>query len=557
MIVHIRQGCRLVLHMQEAVLKACALFDRHGYLHIPHGYEKGQEPTSFGVLGLEAHPWWELPKQVASVLRQVNRADLLAEYKALSNAQLPTEIIPTMTGEWNRYGLMEEGEWLKENCALCPRAVAVLKQLPLCECVLGQAYFSVLKGKTRIAEHFGPTNIKLRIHVCLSPSNGCTLRVGEQTKSYEENSIMCFDDSFSHSVYNSDDSERVVLLFDIWHPGLSSESIKRLLFSLQKARMTEFIQKAVATYSPCIKTKSDIKHDNINRLHLLPATMQRLVCAYLTPTALCRLGTTSRLLQSVACGEEVWKSISARDCLEGTKLPLSSSSVASSNSASSCSSSQAFAFSWKSWYRAEIFRSFARIEPLPAHQYDGIIKLLMIGQTGSGKSCFLLRYNDDSFSSSYMSTIGVDFKISSIKSSNGIFKLQIWDVAGPERFRAITTAYYRAAQGIFIMFNVNDRTSFSGAEYWFHETEKHAQPGVKCLLVGLQIDQSNREVSAAEAKTLADSLGMPYVECSAKTGEGVSQAVFTLLRRCTLAPLRTKKPKPVPEPVAKKGSTMQ
>jgi Ras-related protein Rab-8A len=82
-----------------------------------------------------------------------------------------------------------------------------------------------------------------------------------------------------------------------------------------------------------------------------------------------------------------------------------------------------------------------------AAKYDYLIKLLLIGDSGVGKSCLLLRYSDDSFTSSFITTIGIDFKIKSILIGESKIKLQIWDTAGQERFRTITTAYYRYKHG--------------------------------------------------------------------------------------------------------------
>jgi small GTP-binding protein len=88
------------------------------------------------------------------------------------------------------------------------------------------------------------------------------------------------------------------------------------------------------------------------------------------------------------------------------------------------------------------------------------IKLLLIGDSGVGKSCCLLRFSEDSFTPSFITTIGIDFKIRTIELDGKRVKLQIWDTAGQERFRTITTAYYRGAMGILLVYDVTDRRSF-------------------------------------------------------------------------------------------------
>lgn len=88
------------------------------------------------------------------------------------------------------------------------------------------------------------------------------------------------------------------------------------------------------------------------------------------------------------------------------------------------------------------------------------IKLLLIGDSGVGKSCCLLRFSEDSFTPSFITTIGIDFKIRTIELDGKRVKLQIWDTAGQERFRTITTAYYRGAMGILLVYDVTDERSF-------------------------------------------------------------------------------------------------
>jgi Ras-related protein Rab-8A len=97
--------------------------------------------------------------------------------------------------------------------------------------------------------------------------------------------------------------------------------------------------------------------------------------------------------------------------------------------------------------------------------YDELIKLLLIGDSGVGKSCLLLRFSDDTFTTSFITTIGIDFKIRTIELDNKRIKLQIWDTAGQERFRTITTAYYRGAMGILLVYDVTDESSFNSTEY--------------------------------------------------------------------------------------------
>uniref|UniRef100_A0A915I0H3 Uncharacterized protein n=1 Tax=Romanomermis culicivorax TaxID=13658 RepID=A0A915I0H3_ROMCU len=92
-------------------------------------------------------------------------------------------------------------------------------------------------------------------------------------------------------------------------------------------------------------------------------------------------------------------------------------------------------------------------------EYDYLFKLLLIGDSGVGKSCLLLRFADDTYTDSYISTIGVDFKIRTIELDGKTIKLQIWDTAGQERFRTITSSYYRGAHGIIVVYDITDQVS--------------------------------------------------------------------------------------------------
>jgi len=107
-------------------------------------------------------------------------------------------------------------------------------------------------------------------------------------------------------------------------------------------------------------------------------------------------------------------------------------------------------------------------------EYDYLFKTLLIGPSNVGKSAIMLRYVDDVFCESYISTIGVDFKIKTIEVAGKIIKLQIWDTAGQERFRSITTSYYRGAQCIIVVFDLTDTNSFIEAmDVWLEEIKKN------------------------------------------------------------------------------------
>ncbi|KAH1257723.1 Ras-related protein RABD2a [Glycine max] len=169
---------------------------------------------------------------------------------------------------------------------------------------------------------------------------------------------------------------------------------------------------------------------------------------------------------------------------------------------------------------------FPANSPLP--RYESRV-LLLIGDSGVGKSCLLLRFADDSYIESYISTIGVDFKIRTVEQDGKTIKLQIWDTAGQERFRTITSSYYRGAHGIIIVYDVTDEDSFNNVKQWLSEIDRYASDNVNKLLVGNKSDlTANRVVSYDTAKEFADQIGIPFMETSAKDATNVEDAFMAM-----------------------------
>jgi len=162
-------------------------------------------------------------------------------------------------------------------------------------------------------------------------------------------------------------------------------------------------------------------------------------------------------------------------------------------------------------------------------EYDYLFKLLLIGDSGVGKSCLLLRFADDTYTESYISTIGVDFKIRTIQLEGRVIKLQIWDTAGQERFRTITSSYYRGAHGIIVVYDVTDQVSFNNVKQWMQEIQRYACDSVCRLLVGNKSDLVEKKmVDFNTAKEYADSMSIPFLETSAKNATNVEQAFITM-----------------------------
>jgi Ras-related protein Rab-1A len=164
------------------------------------------------------------------------------------------------------------------------------------------------------------------------------------------------------------------------------------------------------------------------------------------------------------------------------------------------------------------------------------MKILLVGESGVGKSCLLLRFVDDCFSDTFISTIGVDFKYKRVDVDvNGVekvAKLQIWDTAGQDKFRCITRNYYRGAAGIFLCFDTTNASSFARVTSWVDDIKKYTTQDTVVIMVGTKTDLvDEREVDMHEAEQLAKQLGVPYFETSSKDNAGVYNAFLTLTRQ--------------------------
>lgn len=161
-------------------------------------------------------------------------------------------------------------------------------------------------------------------------------------------------------------------------------------------------------------------------------------------------------------------------------------------------------------------------------EYDYLFKLLLIGDSGIGKSSLLNRFADDTFAENYISTIGVDFKIKTVIINDKVIKYQLWDTSGQERFRTITSSYYRGAQGILVVYSVCDRESFKNVQLWIQEIRRYSCENISTILVGNKCDSPKRQVTYEEGQKLAENLGLQFYETSAKDNINVD-LVFTEL----------------------------
>ncbi|KAJ3078246.1 Ras- protein Rab-18-B, partial [Quaeritorhiza haematococci] len=164
-------------------------------------------------------------------------------------------------------------------------------------------------------------------------------------------------------------------------------------------------------------------------------------------------------------------------------------------------------------------------------------KLLLIGDSGTGKSSLLLRFTDDMWlqPDEVSATIGVDFKVKIVEVDGQKYKLTIWDTAGQERFRTLTSSYYRGAQGVILVYDVSNRATFEHLRLWFTELDTYStSPSTIKIVVGNKCDKDVtgvREVSRKEGEAFARSAGTLFVETSAKTKAGVRDAFVEVVRK--------------------------
>jgi Ras-related protein Rab-10 len=161
--------------------------------------------------------------------------------------------------------------------------------------------------------------------------------------------------------------------------------------------------------------------------------------------------------------------------------------------------------------------------------YDLLFKLLLIGDSGVGKTCLLFRFSDDAFNTTFISTIGIDFKIKTVELGGKKIKLQIWDTAGQERFHTITTSYYRGAMGIMLVYDVTSAKTFDNISKWLRNIAEHATLDVDNMILGNKCDMDDkRQVPKDRGEAIAQEHKIAFLETSAKSNINVERAFLDL-----------------------------
>lgn len=172
----------------------------------------------------------------------------------------------------------------------------------------------------------------------------------------------------------------------------------------------------------------------------------------------------------------------------------------------------------------------------PSHSKP--MKVLLIGDSGVGKTNIILRFCEDNFVPTHLTTIGIDFKVKSMDIEGKRETIQIWDTAGQERYRTITHSYYKGAAGILLVYSVDDLNSFKSIETWMKQILNHSSPTVVKFLVANKSDVETRVVSKEEGEAVAAQHGLVLIETSALNGTNVNELFYK-----TAAEIQKNRPK--------------
>ena len=159
-------------------------------------------------------------------------------------------------------------------------------------------------------------------------------------------------------------------------------------------------------------------------------------------------------------------------------------------------------------------------------KFDYSLKVIVVGDSGVGKTCLLVRYIRNLFDEESQPTLGVEFMTKIVTTEKHKIQLQLWDTAGQELFRSVTRGYYRGSAGAFLVFDITNRDTFDNIGRWLQDIKDVARSDVVTLLIGNKSDKADqRQVSTEEAQEFAKKNSMQYFETSAKTGSNISESI--------------------------------
>ena len=167
----------------------------------------------------------------------------------------------------------------------------------------------------------------------------------------------------------------------------------------------------------------------------------------------------------------------------------------------------------------------------PESKEDFKLKIVVVGDSGVGKTNLIKRFITNEFSENFKATIGVEFMSKTYKINKHLFKIEIWDTAGQERYKSITAVYYKGAKGGLIVYDTTDKNTFDNIDKWLTEIKDKTSKDIKLMLIGNKIDLKDyRDVQNEEALEKAKTLGIPIMETSALDATNVKEAFYDLLK---------------------------
>ena len=174
------------------------------------------------------------------------------------------------------------------------------------------------------------------------------------------------------------------------------------------------------------------------------------------------------------------------------------------------------------------------------YAYDELYRILIIGDSNTGKTCLCRCFTGEQFDDVFTTTIGYDFKIRTVHLDGVKVKLQVFDTAGHERFRTVTPGFYREASGIIVTYSVTKEDTFDNVPYWIEEARKFGRPDIKLIVVGTGCDCKGKVVDYITARNFANEHQLSFFEVSAKDGTNVELAFMTLIEEIRQSLLRPK-----------------
>ena len=168
-----------------------------------------------------------------------------------------------------------------------------------------------------------------------------------------------------------------------------------------------------------------------------------------------------------------------------------------------------------------------------SNEVEFVFKILLLGDSEVGKSCFLMRYSDNVFVENYITTIGLDYKLKNVKLDSGkTIKVQLWDTAGQDKYRTIAKNYFKGSHGILLLYDITKQSSFNNIREWIQDIREEVSPKAIIFLIGNKIDLAEqRKISKEKGEELAEEYKIPFFEASAKSGENVDEVFKALYKK--------------------------